>query len=192
MRKYHRIIRQLIWRLPAAKRAQYLLSQIDARGELRDVDVERLAAYVPSDEPDRSAYLRCLWKWSQAHGDILGLEEEDTMSEVSKQLLVRYHIIHRHMAWERPRIEAKESYVEPGGWTNWRQHPWMPSGVEPVPPDPEEAWADFVAWCQDGPYHSAEPLLRKETYLKIFTEDKPYHDWELRQGVSIPPQCDDR
>ena len=61
------------------------------------------------------------------------------------------------------------------------QHPWTPSGILPVPADPEEAWADFVEWCRDGPYHSAEPLLRKETYLRLFTEHKPYHQWELRQ-----------
>jgi hypothetical protein len=74
------------------------------------------------------------------------------------------------MTWERPKVEGLERYVEPGGWTNWRQHPWTPSGILPVPADPEEASADFVAWCRDGPYQSAEPLMRKETYLKIFTE----------------------
>jgi len=77
-----------------------------------------------------------------------------------------------------------KSYVEPGGYTNWRQHPWEPSGVLPVPADPEAAWLDFVEWCRDGPYHSAEPLLRKETYLRIFTGeagDKPYLEWQLGQ-----------
>jgi hypothetical protein len=39
----------------------------------------------------------------------------------------------------------------------------------------------FAEWCRDRPYHSAELLLRKETYLRIFTENKPYHAWELRQ-----------
>jgi hypothetical protein len=187
MRSYHKIIRQLIWRLPAAKRAQYLLDQIDARGELRDVDVDRLAAYVPQDDSDRSAYLRVLWQWSRAHNDVLGLIEEDIMSDVGKEMLVRFHIIDRHMAWERPKIEALESYVEPGGWTNWRQHPWAPSGVLPVPADPEAAWLDFVEWCQEGPYHSAKPLLRRETYLKIFSENKPYHTWELRQASAAEP-----
>ena len=103
------------------------------------------------------------------------------MSEVSKQLLIRFHIIDRHMAYEAPKHAALESYAEVGGWINFRQHPWEPSGVLPVPADPEAARLDFVEWCRDGPYHSAEPLLRKETYLKIFTENKPYHAWELRQ-----------
>jgi hypothetical protein len=186
MRNYRKIIRQLIWRLPPAKRAQYLLDQIEARGELLDEDVDRLAVYVPQDGPDRSAYLRCLWQWSRAHGDILGLDEEDTMDEVSKQLLVRHHIIDRRMAYEAPKHAALESYVEPGGWTNFRQHPWEPSGILPVPVDPEAAWLDFVEWCQDGPYHRTEPLLRQETYLKIFAENKPYHAWELRPSEPTP------
>jgi len=50
-----------------------------------------------------------------------------------------------------------------------------------VPADPEAVWLDFVEWCCMGPYHAAEASLRKETYLRIFTEDKPYHAWELRQ-----------
>jgi hypothetical protein len=183
VRNYHKIIRQLIWRLPATKRAGYLLDQIDARGELLDEDVDRLAAYVPPEGRDRSAYLCCLWQWSRAHGDALGLEEEDTMDELSKQLLIRYHIIDRHMAWERPKLDAMESYVEPGGWTNWRQHPWTPSDILPVPADPEAAWLDFVEWCKGPPYQAAEPLLRKETYLAIFTSPTPpYHTWELRQS----------
>jgi hypothetical protein len=89
------------------------------------------------------------------------------------------------MAWERPKIEALERYVKPGRWTNWRQDPWTPSGILPVPADLGAAWLDFVVRCRDGPYHSAEPLLRKETYIKIFTGEegkKPYHAWELRQG----------
>jgi hypothetical protein len=136
------------------------------------------------------AYLRCLWQWSQAHGDILGLDEEDTMDEISKRLLVRHHIIDRHMAYKRPQQEAVESFVEPGGWTNFRQHPWTPSGILPVPADPEAAWADFVEWCKGPPYQAAEPLLRKETYIKIFTGedgDKPYHAWELRQPSDPRP-----
>jgi len=44
MRNYQKIIRQLIWRLPPVKRAGYLLDQIDARVELLDEDVDRLAA----------------------------------------------------------------------------------------------------------------------------------------------------
>jgi hypothetical protein len=32
---------------------------------------------------------------------------------------------------------------------------------------------------------AAQSLLRKETYLRIFTDDKPYHTWELQQ----PPTC---
>jgi hypothetical protein len=181
MRNYQKIIRQLIWRLPPVKRAGYLLDQIDAHGELRDEDVDRLATYAPSDDTDRSAYLRCLWQWSHAHGDILGLDEEDVMSDLGKEMLVRWHTLDRRAAFEAPKNASLESYVEAGGWTNFRQHPWTPSGILPVPPDPEAAWLDFVEWCRDGPYHSAEPLLRKETYLRIFTENKPYHAWELRQ-----------
>jgi hypothetical protein len=41
----------------------------------------------------------------------------------------------------------------------------------------------FVEWGEDGSYHSAEPLLRKEMYLRIFTEDKPYHAWELMSAL---------
>jgi hypothetical protein len=91
-------------------------------------------------------------------------------------------LIDRHMAWERPQVEALESYVEPDGWTNWRQQPWELSGVLPVPADSEEAWEDFVAWRRDGHYHSAEPLLRKEANLKIFT----YPEQALpRLGVAV-------
>jgi hypothetical protein len=32
----------------------------------------------------------------------------------------------------------------------------------------------------------AEVPLRRETYLKIFTEEKPYHAWELRQSDQQP------
>jgi hypothetical protein len=109
------------------------------------------------------------------------LHEEDELSGALKSLIVRSHIADRYMGWERPKVEALESYVEPDGWIKFRQHPWTPSGILPVPSDPGAAWLDFVEWCQDGPYHSAEPLLRKQTYQKIFSEDQPYHAWELRQ-----------
>jgi hypothetical protein len=99
---------------------------------------------------------------------------------------MRHHIIDRRTAYEAPRHAAMESYVEPGGWINFRQHPWEPNDVLPVPLDLEATWDDFVEWCRDGPYHSAEPLLRKETYLRIFTEDKPYHAWELRPSEPTP------
>jgi hypothetical protein len=189
MRNYSRIIRQLIWRLPPAKRAQYLLEQIEARGELRDVDVERLAAYAPQEQEgsDRSAYLRCLWQWSRAHGDILGLDEEDTMTDLAKEMLIRWHVLDRRQAFEAPKHAALESYVEPGGYTNWRQHAWTPSGILPVPLDPEAAWEDFCEWCRTGPYQSTEPLMRKETYLRIFTENKSYHAWQLRQPSEPSP-----
>ena len=83
---------------------------------------------------------------------------------------------------------ALESYIEPGGWTNWRQHPWTPSGILPVPADPEAAWEDFCEWCRPGPYQAAQPLLRQETYLRIFTESKPYHAWQLRRPEDSDPQ----
>jgi hypothetical protein len=104
------------------------------------------------------------------------------LSEAGKTLRVRFHITDRHIEYERPRMEALESYREPGGWNNWRQHPWTPSGILPMPADPEAAWADFIEWCQGPPLNGAEPPLRKESYIAIFTSpDPPYHAWELRQ-----------
>jgi hypothetical protein len=97
--------------------------------------------------------------------------------------MVRFHIIDRYAAWERPRIEAMEFYTDGRGYQAWRQHPWEPSGVEPVPADPEAAWKDFCLWCQGPPMNRTEPPLRRETYLRIFSEGKPYHGWEVRQAI---------
>jgi hypothetical protein len=179
MRNLNKLLRQAFARLNGEARAWYFLQKIERQGGLTDGDVAELAAHIP-DGPERAPYLRTIRRWAEARYITTDLHPEDEMDDVGKALVVRWHIVDRYMAWERPKIEALESYVEPGGWTNWRQHPWTPSGILPVPADPEEAWADFVEWCRDGPYHCTEPLLRKETYLKIFTEDKPYHVWELR------------
>jgi hypothetical protein len=184
VRDYRRLIHRFVAHLPGGKKAQFLLRQIDRR-RFRDSDVEELRRHAPQDSEERSQYLRVLWQWSREHNNALGLEEEDTLSDTGRYLIVRFHIIDRHMAYKRPQEEAVESFVEPGGWTNFRQHPWTPSGILPVPQDPEEAWLDFIAWCQDGPYHRAEPLLRKETYIKVFSENQPYHQWELRQPKDV-------
>jgi hypothetical protein len=180
MRNLNKLLRQAFSRLNGEARAWYFLQQIERRGKITDADVAELAEHLP-DGPERGPYLRTIRRWAEVHHITTDLHPEDEITDVGKALIVRFHVIDRHMAWERPKIEAMESYVEPGGWTNFRQHPWEPSGILPVPSDPEAAWADFVAWCREGPYQSAEPLLRQETYLRIFTEDKPYHAWELQQ-----------
>jgi hypothetical protein len=182
VRNYHRLIHRLVARLPGGKKARFLLRQIDRRG-FRESDIEELRRHLPQDLQERSRYLRVLWQWSRAHDNVLGLAEEDTMSDVDRWLLIRHHVIDRHMAYKRPQEEAVESFVEPGGWTNFRQHPWTPSGVLPVPQDPEEAWADFQQWVKGPPMNCAEVPLRKETYISIFTSpsNPPCHRWELRQ-----------
>jgi hypothetical protein len=180
VRNLSKLLRQAFARLNGEARAWYFLQQIERRGKITDADVAELAERIP-DGPERASYLRTIRRWADTHQIATDLHPEDEMDDVGKALVVRFHIIDRHMGWERPRVEAVESFVEAGGWTNFRQGPWEPSGILPVPADPEAAWLDFVEWCQDGPYHSAEPLLRKETYLRIFTENKPYHQWELRQ-----------
>jgi hypothetical protein len=107
---------------------------------------------------------------------------EDELSNAGKTLLVRFHVAYRHIDYERPKHDAREQVIGPGGVVSWRQHPWTPSGVLPVPADPEEAWLDFVAWCQGPPMNAPEVPLRKGTYLSIFTSpNPPYHAWELRQ-----------
>jgi hypothetical protein len=183
--RHRHLRRRLYARLSGEARARLVLSQADARGYLTHEDAERLARYMP-EGPRRAPYIRTIRQWCEAHGIPTDLHEEDELDEVGKSLIVRFHIIDRHMAWEQPKVEAVESFVEPGGWINFRQHPWEPSGILPVPADPEQAWLDFVEWCRDGPYHRDEPLLRKETYLRIFTENKPAHAWELRPSEPTP------
>lgn len=61
------------------------------------------------------------------------------MDDVGKALVVRWHIVDRHMAWERPRVEALEGFQDARGFRARRQHPWEPSGILPVPADPEAA-----------------------------------------------------
>jgi hypothetical protein len=180
MRNLNRLLRQAFSRLNGEARAWYFLQQIERRDGLTDADVADLAEHIP-DGPERGPYLRTIRRWAETHQIVTDIHQEDEMDNVGKALVVRLHIVDRRMAWERPKVEALEGYQDARGFRAWRQHPWTPSGVEPVPVDPEEAWADFVEWCKGPPYQAAEPLLRKETYLRIFTEDKPYHAWELRQ-----------
>jgi hypothetical protein len=136
---------------------------------------------IVRDRRARHAYVRAITEGCKALGiEPPSLETLDPPDEVSLEGMIRFHVIDRFMGWEKPRLDALESYVEPGSWINWRQHPWTPSGIERVSADPEEAWADFVVWCKDGPCQSAEPLMRKETYLRVFTQNKPYHPWQLR------------
>jgi hypothetical protein len=181
VRNLNKLLRQAFARLNGGARAWYFLQQIERRGGPTDADMAALAENIP-DGPERAPYLRTIRRWAETHQIPTDLHSEDEMDDVDKTLVVRLHVIDRYMAWERPKVEALESYRDARGFQAWTQHPWTPSGILPVPADPEAAWLDFVEWCRDGPYHSAEPLLRKETYLRIFTEDKPYHAWELRQS----------
>jgi hypothetical protein len=180
MRNLNKLLRQAFARLNGEARAWYFLQQIERRGKITDADVAELAEHIP-DGPERGPYLRTIRRWAETHQIPTDIHQEDEMDDAGKVLMVRYHVIDRHMSWEKPKVEALESYRDAHGYQAWTQHPWEPSAVLPVPADPEAAWADFVAWCRDGLHHSAEPRLRKETYLKIFTGDRPYHGWELRQ-----------
>jgi hypothetical protein len=186
VRNLNKLLRQAFARLNGEARAWYFLQQIERRGGLTDAAVAELAEHIP-DGPEREPYLRTIRCWAEAHQIATDIHQEDEMDDVGKALVVRLHIVDRRMAWERPKVEAMEGYQDARGFRAWRQHPWEPSGILPVPADPEAAWADFVAWCRDGPYHSTEPLLRKETYLRIFTDDKPYHAWELREASEPRP-----
>jgi hypothetical protein len=152
-----------------------------------DAELERLKHPLARDSNARHAYARVINRWCQEQGIESTLDEIDPPSEASLEAMVRWHIIDRHRAYEAPKHAALESYVEAGGWMNWRQHPWVPSGILPVPADPEGAWLDFCEWCRDGPYHSAVPLMPKETYQRIFSENKPYHRWELRPSEPENP-----
>ena len=134
-----------------------------------------------ADGPERGAYLRTIRRWAEAHQIATDLHAEDEMTDVGKVGMARSHIIGRYMAWGRPKIEAVEFFDDARGYRAWHQGSWEPSGILSVPADPEAAWLDFVEWCKGPPYQAAEPLLRDETYLKIFTQDKPYHAWQPRQ-----------
>jgi hypothetical protein len=179
VRNLNKLLRQAFAQLNGEARAWYFLQQIERRGGLTDADVAELAEHIP-DSQERGPYLRTIRRWAEAHQITTDLHPEDEMDDVGKALVVRFHVIDRYAVWERPKIEAMEFLDDERGFRRWRQHPWKPSGILPVPADPEAAWLDFVEWCRTGPYQAAEPLLRRETYLKIFTEDKPYRIWELR------------
>jgi hypothetical protein len=183
-RRIHRLMSRALANLDGGQRARYVLRLIEKRraqhGHVTEADAVLVAQHMPAG-PDRAVYIRMVREWCQAHDIETDLHREDELDDVGKSLLVRFHIVERRMAWERPKIEAMESYVTSDGFMAWRQHPWEPSGILPVPPNAEEAWLDFIEWVKGSPMRYAEVPLRRETYLKIFTEDKPYHAWELRQ-----------
>src|SRR5262245_6037980 len=121
--RHRHLRRRLYARLSGEARARLALCQADARGYPTAEDAERLARYMPVG-PKRGPYLRFIRIWCEARGIPTDLHEEDEIDDVGKELVAGFHIIDRHMAWERPKVEALENYVEPGGWTNFRQHPW--------------------------------------------------------------------
>jgi hypothetical protein len=188
MPNLNRLLRKAIDRLNGELRALYYLRQIERRGHgVTKIDLDELVRQMPEDGPQRTAYWRAIRLWCERHNITTDLHPEDELSDTGKSLLVRFHIVERRMAWERPKIEAQETYVTPDGFMAWRQYPWTPSGILPVPADPEAAWLDFIEWVKGPPMNrTGDPPLRRETYLKIFTEEKPYHAWELRQPHQPP------